>query len=265
MKKTNLILKHFMPKILVVLTFMCVLNCSNAQFNKNKLLDAGAKATQAVTLTDAKIEQYAKEYMAWSDANNPICKDSDPNMKKYSDRLKNILGNANTTVNGKQLNIKVYCVADQNAFACADGSIRVFAGLMDIMSDDELFGIIGHEMGHIANKDTKEAFRKALLTSAVLDVIGSTGKTAANLTDSQLGTIAESFASAQFSQKQEYAADDYGYNFLKNNGKNPKAMASALRNLQKLFDDPKTNKSKIKQLFSTHPDSGKRAERLEKK
>lgn len=258
-------LKCYAPKVLVALVLFSAANCLNAQINRNKLLDAGTKAAQAATLTDAQIEQYAKEYMAWSDANNPLCNDSDPNMKVYSDRLKNILGNANLTVGGKKLDIRVYYVVDQNAFACADGSIRVFAGLMDMMSDDELFGVIGHEIGHIANKDTKEAFRKALLTSALLDAVGSTGKTAAALTNSQLGALAEAFANAQFSQKQEYAADDYGYDFLKKNGKNPQAMASALRNLQKLFDDPNTDKSKITQLFSTHPDSGKRAERLEKR
>ena len=251
-------------KIFITIIIFSITSSSCSSLNKNKLIDAGAKVTKAAILTDSEIEKYTTEYIAYSDKENQICKDSDPNQKKYSDRLNRIIGNANT-LNGKKLDIKVYYSNTQNAFACANGSIRVYSGLMDIMSDDELFGIIGHEIGHISNKDTKEAFRKALLTSAVLDAVGSTGKTAAKLTESQLGRLAEAFASAQFSQKQEYAADDYGYNYLKKNGKNPKAMASALRNLQKLFDDPKTDKSKIKQLFSTHPESKKRAERLEKK
>ena len=34
-----------------------------------------------------------------------------------------------------------------NAFACADGSVRVFSSLMDIMTDEELLGVIGHEVG----------------------------------------------------------------------------------------------------------------------
>jgi len=254
----------FTLKIFIMSMFFCIIISSCATLNKNKLIEAGAKTTKAAILTDAEIEQYAREYIVYSDKQNTVCTDANTNHKKYSDRMNRIVGNANT-LNGRKLDIKVYYSNVQNAFACANGSIRVYSGLMDIMSDDELFGIIGHEIGHIANKDTKEAFRKALLTSAVLDAVGSTGKTAAALTESQLGRLTEAFASAQFSQKQEYAADDYGYNYLKKNGKNPKAMASALRNLQKLFDDPRTDKSKIKQLFSTHPDSKKRAERLEKK
>ena len=256
MKKHNFIISIF-----IFILFINVSGCSN--LNKTKLVDATGKTIQAVAISDTEINKLSQEYIDYSDKENQLCKDSDPNQKKYIDRLNKILGNANT-LNGKKLDVKVYYSNTQNAFACANGSIRVYSGLMDVMADDELFGIIGHEIGHIANKDTKEAFRKALLTSAVLDVIGSTGQTAAKLTESQLGSLASAYSKAQFSQKQEYAADDYGYNYLKKNGKNPKAMASSLRTLQKLYDNP-TEKSKLVQMFSTHPEAGKRAARLEKK
>lgn len=59
---------------------------------------------------------------------------------------------------------------------------------------------------------------------------------------------------------QEYEADDYGYNFLKKNGYDAKGMAAALRKIQALQDD---SQGKVNALFSSHPDSGKRAERLE--
>ena len=48
-----------------------------------------------------------------------------------------------------KLNYKVYEVVDINAFACGDGSIRVFSALMDLMDDDELMAVIGHEIGHV--------------------------------------------------------------------------------------------------------------------
>ena len=80
---------------------------------------------------------------------------------------------------------------DVNAFACADGSVRVFSSLMDIMSDEELLGVIGHEIGHVAHKDSKKSFRTALLASALKDGIGSTSGKAAALTDSQLGSLGE--------------------------------------------------------------------------
>lgn len=85
------------------------------------------------------------------DANNQVCADDN----EYTIRLKKLtegLGDAD----GIPLNFKVYYVTDVNAFACADGSVRVFSSLMDIMSDEELLGVIGHEIGHVAHRDSKK-------------------------------------------------------------------------------------------------------------
>ena len=146
-----------------------------------------------------------------------------------------------------------------NAFACADGSVRVFSSLMDIMTDEELLGVIGHEIGHVAHKDSKNAFRTALLTSAFKDGISSTNGKAAALTDSQLGELGEALLNATYSQKQESNADAYGYEFLKKNGKNPWAIALSFEKLKKLEEDAGYQKdSKWKRMFSSHPDLDKR-------
>ena len=80
----------------------------------------------------------------------------------------------------------------------------------------------------------KNGFRTALLTSALKDGISSQGGKAAALTDSQLGDLGEALVNATYSQKQERAADDYGYEFLKKAGKNPWAMALSFQKLKKI-------------------------------
>ncbi|MDE5632160.1 MAG: M48 family metalloprotease, partial [Muribaculaceae bacterium] len=171
-----------------------------------------------------------------------------------------------TSVEGIPLNFKVYDVIDVNAFACPDGSIRVFSSLMDIMSDDELLGVIGHEIGHIAKKHSKSSMKQALLTSALKDAVASSSNKVATLTDSQLGSLGEALASAKHSRKHEDEADDYGYEFLKAHGKNPLAMALAFKKLQQMEQEAGASKtSKINQLFSTHPELDKRIERMEKR
>lgn len=249
-----------MKKLILAVGFIsvCAASCS-AQFNLNKAVSAGAKTVQAVTLTDAQIEAYVKEYVDSLDKNNPVCTGDDP----YAVRLNEITRNIN---NVEGINIKAYRVADVNAFACADGSVRIFAGLMDIMSDEEILGVIGHEVGHVKNKDTKDAFKNALLTSALRDGISSAGGTAAKLSGSQLGNLGESLMNANYSQKQEYAADDYGYNFLKQHDVNPWAMALSFQKLKKMQEEAGASKStKIQQLFSTHPDLAARTKRMEEK
>ncbi len=232
-----------------------------AQFNLKKAISGAVKATQAVTLTDEQMSEYVKEYITWMDANNQVCADDN----EYTIRLKKLtegLGDAD----GIPLNFKVYYVTDVNAFACADGSVRVFSSLMDIMSDEELLGVIGHEIGHVAHRDSKKGFRTALLTSALKDGISSQGGKAATLTDSQLGDLTEALVNARYSQKQECAADDYGYEFLKKAGKNPWAMALSFQKLKSLQEQSDgSSSSKLNQLFSTHPDLDLRIERMEER
>lgn len=231
---------------------------SQAQLNLGRMAQGLGKAAQAVTLTDQQMAAYVKEYIDWMDAHNPVTPADSP----YTQRLDSLTAGL-TSAEGIPLNFKVYDVVDVNAFACADGSVRVFSSLMDIMSDDELLGVIGHEIGHVAHKDSKKAFKQALLTSALLDAAAGTNKTAAALTDSQLGKLGEALAGATYSKKQETAADDYGYDFLKSHGKNPAAMAKSFMKLKELQGDAKS--SKLNQLFSSHPDLDARIKRMQKR
>lgn len=247
--------------MLAAVALFCAPVAANAQFNLKKAVNAASSAGKALTLTDAQMAAYVKEYIDWMDTHNKVSDANSP----YTQRL-NKLTEGLTSVEGIPLNFKVYEVIDVNAFACADGSVRVFSSLMDIMSDEELLGVIGHEIGHVAHKDSKKAFKTALLTSALKDGIGATNGTAAALTDSQLGSLGEALVNANYSQKQERNADDYGYEFLKSHGKNPWSMALSFKKLKSLQEEASTQKtSKINQLFSSHPDIDARIKRMEER
>lgn len=254
-------MKKSILKIFFVALCFAVTVPASAQFNLKKALGGAAKTVEAVTLTDEQMAEYVKEYIEWMDGHNPVCAADDP----YTLRL-NRLTEGLSDADGIPLNFKVYHVVDVNAFACADGSIRVFSSLMDIMTDEELLGVIGHEIGHIAHRDSKKSFRTALLTSALKDGIASSGDKAAALTESQLGDLGEALVNARYSQKQERDADDYGYEFLRKCGKNPWAMALAFRRLKAMQDEAGVQSSgKVSQLFSTHPDLDARIARMEER
>lgn len=252
MKTTNLL------KALV--TVVCLAAATPAMaLDLGKTLSSAVKVTQAATLTDEQMAEYVKEYIDWMDKNNKVCDAKSP----YTVRL-NKLTKGLKDVEGIPLNFKVYYVKDVNAFACADGSVRVFSSLMDIMTDEELLGVIGHEVGHIAHKDSKNSFRTALLTSALKDGLAAQGGKTAALTNSQLGDLGEALIHANYSQSQERAADDYGYDFLKKSGKNPWAMAYSFKKLKKMEEEAGAKPSKgLEQLFSTHPDLDDRIARME--
>jgi len=225
-----------------------------AALDPARIASAGVKTVQALTLSDAQVEAYVSEYIRELDSRSTVLTGNNA----YAQRLDRITAPIN---NKDGINIRVYQNPQANAFAVADGSIRVYSGLMDIMSDEELLGVIGHEIGHIKNKDTKDAFKNALLTSALRDGIASTGGVAASLSNSQLGDLGQALSSSQYSQKQEFEADDYGYAFLKSHGINPWAMALAFEKL-KSMEEAGNSGGAVSQLFSTHPELDKRIQRM---
>lgn len=230
----------------------------SAQFNLKKAISGGAKAVKALTLTDAQMAAYVKESVDWMDKHNPVLPENDP----YTVRLRKLTAGI-TDADGIPLNFKVYNVVDVNAFACPDGSVRVFAALMDMMSDDELLGVVGHEIGHVLKHHSKNAFKTSLLTDALKDGISSAGGVAAALSDSQLGTLTQSLINAKYSQKQENEADDCGYDFLVSKGKNPWGMVMAFEKLQTMEGNQKS--SYITKMFSSHPETKARIEKMTKR
>ncbi|MCH5308275.1 MAG: M48 family metallopeptidase [Prevotella sp.] len=232
------------------------LKIGNRTINTSKVAKAVGNVGSAITLSDADIARMSHESVVWMDEHNPI------DTTEYDARLKRLTAGI-TEVDGLPLNFKVYYVIDINAFACGDGSIRVFSSLMDIMDDDELMAIIGHEIGHVVHHDVKNAMKNAYLASAAVNAAGAAGGVVGKLSDSQLGDLATALMDAKFSQKQEYAADEYGFEFAVKHGFSPYGMANGLNKLVELSKGAKA--SAIQKMFSSHPDSEKRAVRMKEK
>lgn len=158
----------------------------------------------------------------------------------------------------------MYLVKDINAFACADGSVRVFSSLMDIMTDEELLAVIGHEIGHVKNQDTKDAMKSAYLKAAALDAASSASGTVATLNDGQVGKMANAFLDASHSKKQESQADTYSYDFMKANKYNVVGAYTAFKKLALLSEGGEVQTG-FQKMFNSHPDSNKRAEAVKKR
>ncbi|MDR2800539.1 MAG: M48 family metalloprotease [Desulfovibrio sp.] len=225
-------------------------------------IDATGDAYKAAALTDEEVGQLAKEVATAMDAKNRhmIAKPG----SKYDKRLQSIVAPVRNE-GGKQFNFKVYLTSQVNAFAMADGTIRVFSGLMDIMDDNELLFVIGHEIGHVIDGDSADQLRMAYATSAARKGVASTSSKSGGVADSvvrdlarsELGALAEEVVNAQFSQSQESDADEYGMNILKKLNKDTGAAVSALQKLAKLGGGKGS-------ILSSHPDPSDRAGKMEK-
>ena len=253
-------MKTSVIRLIAILLCVSAIAPASAQFNLKKAVNSTAKAGKALTLSDADMAAYVKESVDWMDKHNPVLPEDNP----YTQRLRKLTEGI-TDADGIPLNFKVYDVIDVNAFACPDGSVRVFSSLMDIMNDDELMGIIGHEIGHVVKRHSKNAFRTQLLTGAMKDAVASTGGKAAALTESQLGTLGEALINSKYSQKQEKEADDCGYDFLVQHGRNPYGMAMSFEKFLELEDKSGSKQSYIQRMFSSHPETKARIEHITKR
>ncbi|GAB3223098.1 M48 family metalloprotease [Spirosoma arcticum] len=245
-----------MKRLLIVAVLVFgILNVLLAQGTVNpNLMQAVLDGIGSVTLSDAQVVAYSRQAVQQMDATNPVANASDP----YSQRLSRIV-RRHRTVGGLPINYKVYNVSGVNAFATADGSVRVFKGLMDVMTDNELLAIMGHEIGHVINRDTRDAMKRGLQRSALRNAGASQSGMVGKLSRSQVAGAADYIAGASFSRQQETEADDYGYGFLKRNGYSVMALATSFEKLAKLGGG---GGNRITAFLSSHPDSRARAERV---
>ncbi len=228
--------------------------CGGMQnLDANGLTSAGTSLLKAATLSDSDIVALSNDACKASDADSKVAAPG----SAYAKRLAKVMrGFGDTTLNGQKVNYKVYVTKDVNAWAMGNGCVRVYSGLMDMMNDDELRGVIGHEMGHVALGHSKKAMQTAYTVSAVRSAAGSVSTGIAQLTNSQLGDLTEKFVNAQFSQSQESAADDYSFDMLKKKGMNQKGLVTAFQKLAAL-DGGKSS------MLSSHPSSASRASHIE--
>lgn len=239
------------PATLFALGMTSLLNGCEG-INNNALLQSGAQVYQAYTLSDAQVKELSDKSCAQIDKENKIA----PANSAYQQRLNKIAAALGDNINGVPANYKVYLTKEMNAWAMANGCIRVYSGLMDIMNDNEVEGVLGHEMGHVALGHTRKAMQVAFATTAARTAAASVGGVVGQLSQSQLGEMGAQLVNAQFSQTQESQADDYSYDLMKKRGIHPLGLVTSFEKLAKLQQGQQSS------MFDSHPGSAARAQHI---
>ena len=192
---------------------------------------------------------------------------------------------------------KIYVIPNESPNAFATGrnpshaSVAMTQGILDLLNDEELEGVLAHELGHVNNRDILISSVAATVAGAIT-MLASMGRWAmifgkwgGNDREERggggigallmliLAPIAASLIQLAVSRSREYQADATGAHFTGN----PYALASALSKLDAysrripMQGTPSTAHLFIVQpllgmnlgnLFSTHPPIAKRIERL---
>lgn len=190
---------------------------------------------------------------------------------------------------------KIYVIPTESPNAFATGrnpehaSVAVTQGILDLLNDEEMEGVLAHELGHVRNRDILISSIAATIAGAItyLAEIGRWGMIFGGYDRDEnnrgggfaalfmliLAPIAAFLIQLAVSRSREYQADETGAHFTGN----PYALASALAKLDAyskrlpLQATPSTAHLFIIQpflgmslmgLFQTHPPIAKRIERL---
>ncbi|STQ72418.1 Uncharacterized metalloprotease yggG [Hafnia alvei] len=236
--------------IAIAIASAALTGCEN--INTQMAAQSGVQAIQAATLSDADARSLANQSCKELDSQSQIASSK----SKYTKRLNKIAKAMGNNINGLPVNYKVYMTDDINAFAMANGCIRVYSSLMDMMTDDEIEGVLGHEMGHVALGHSLKAMKVAYGTIAARTAVASTSGVAAELSQTQLADLGEALINSQFSQHQESEADDFSYDFLKKHKLNTLGLATSFEKLAELDSGRKGS------MFDSHPPSTERAQHI---
>ncbi|HEY9550766.1 MAG TPA: M48 family metallopeptidase [Prevotella sp.] len=206
-----------------------------------------------------------------------------PLTRKENPRIYNIVENLCMTCNMEMPQINVVDDPQLNAFASGINkktyTVTVTTGLMERLDDDELAGVIGHELTHIRNHDTRLLITSIVFVGIIATVMELTVRMMFNTmlygdgrssndnnnkggglsvivilliglaccAIAYLFTLVTRFA---ISRKREYMADAGGAELCGN----PMALASALR---KISADPgldDVGRADVAQIFIMQPD-----------
>lgn len=151
-----------------------------------------------------------------------------------------------------------------NAFALPGGFIGVHTGLLEATrSEDELAGVIAHEIAHVTQRHIARAVhanqRQSLLSTAIMlgaIVAGAAGAGG----DAMQGAIAvaqgtQAQAQINFTRSNEYEADRIGISALADAGFDPQGMASFFEVISR---NSGSGEYRLPEFLSTHPVSSDR-------
>ena len=146
-----------------------------------------------------------------------------------------------------------------NAAATQDGYIFIHRGIIAYCrSEDELAGIIGHEIGHVVGRHTKRTKGLNRL-GGLLGWIGVIGTSSWGMKD--LGDTLTATAVTREAREHELEADAIGAELLARGGYDPLAMINVIYVLKEaeLFAKSVSNRPSVYHgLFGSHPRKDKR-------
>ncbi|MBL9133165.1 MAG: M48 family metalloprotease [Verrucomicrobiaceae bacterium] len=144
-----------------------------------------------------------------------------------------------------------------NAFALPGGPIFITEGLMRrLKSDDQLAGVLGHEMGHVVGRHSNEQMANEQKWSGIAQGIGVALSDGNSNVGHQLGGLVARWRVTKFSRDDELESDALGVRFMAEAGYDPEALIGVMEILAEAGGGGGMA------FMSTHPSPANRMEKI---
>ena len=133
-----------------------------------------------------------------------------------------------------------------NAFAVPGGQIFITMGLLNrLKTEDQLAGVLGHEMGHVIGRHSAEQMAKNELMQGL---VGAATVAAGDYTSAQTAQYIANLVNLSYGRGDELESDDFGVKYMVDAGYNPEALLDVMHILAQA-----SGGNQPAEFTSTHP------------
>jgi len=141
-----------------------------------------------------------------------------------------------------------------NAFALPGGQIFItYALYSKLENEDQLAGVLGHEIGHVVGRHSAERMAKQGLTQGIISgvMVGSDGGAG------QMAAMIANVVNMKYGRGDELESDELGVKFMIDAGYQPEELIGVMKILKAAAGPNRTP-----EFQSTHPDPENRIEKI---
>jgi predicted Zn-dependent protease len=187
--------------------------------------------------------------------------------QKVQNQIKNVgsklVNNSDAAKSEYQFNFHV--LADDqtiNAFALPGGQIFITVGLLKkLTSEDQLAGVLGHEIGHVIGRHSAQQMAKDELTNGLLGAAVAAASDPYSANNS--GAIAQyvgKMITMKYGRDDELESDKFGVKYMLQSGYDPEKMIDVME----ILKEASGGADRPSEFQSSHPDPDHRIIEIKK-
>lgn len=143
-----------------------------------------------------------------------------------------------------------------NAFALPGGQIFITAGLLGrLKSEDQLAGVLGHEIGHVVHRHSAQQMAKGEFYHGLA---GAATAASGDYGTAQIANYVAQIKMMKFGRDDELQSDEFGVRFMIESGYDPNAMIEVME----ILAEASGGDMNRDEFMSTHPSPANRISKI---